>query len=30
MNFNNFPVKEKSQIFNPLYSSRQGATEYVR
>ena len=28
MNFNNLPVQGKSQVFNPLYSSRQG--EYVR
>ena len=30
MNFNNLPVQGKSQVFNPLYSSRQGAKEYVR
>ena len=33
MNFHNFqtqPVKGKSQVLNPLYSSRQGAKEYVR
>ena len=30
MNFNNLPVKGKSQVFNPLYSNRQGAKEYVR
>ena len=30
MNFNNLPVQGKSQVFKPLYSSRQGAKEYVR
>ena len=33
MNFHNFqtqPVKGKSQVLNLLYSSRQGAKEYVR
>ena len=32
INFHNFktqPVKGKSQVLNPLYSSRQGAKEYV-
>ena len=32
INFHNFktqPVKGKSQVLNPLYSSREGAKEYV-